>query len=224
MRQTVRDFWDACEKCDIETIKKLYFVIENLDTSGFEIGYHTKYQMGRAVENGNLNVIKCLRGCGGDIEDTLLITAARNNNVDIVDYLLLNNVNIQCVASHGKTALHIAAANGNVDIVKKLLETQKCDVNKPDDDDETPLFYAVRSDVIEIVDLLITYGADYYHLNSIGNNLLHLAASKKNRELVERILFLGLDITHKNQDGKDPLYYAYASENTVNIELLSTTY
>ena len=216
METQILDFWYACDNCDIETIKKLYDEVKHR--------IDIEEVMCLIARQGNIDVLKCFHECGANIKNgKILLSAVMYNNVDITDYLLLNDTDINYSASHvfdGFTALHFAS-EGKVDIVRKLLETQKCNVNKPDNDGCTPLFYAVFTGVLEIIDLLISYGANYYHIDLKQNNLLHMATRSKHRKLVlNRVLSLGIDINHQNKNGHTPLYYPCIYESIETIELL----
>lgn len=210
-----QEFSNACETCNIEKIKEL--------CNEFKEYVNFKKEMHVAVKNGNMDVFRCLHECGGNIHNgEFLIEAVKNEFADIVDYLLLNNVDVNNAANCINPPLCIATIRKNVDIVRKLLETQKCDVNAVNMyTQETPLFHAVRSGIVEIVDLLIVYGADYYHKNKYSENLLHIAACRNYPEIIGRLLSLNIDINKQSDpDGQTPLHYASRLGFINNIRLL----
>lgn len=66
------------------------------------------------------------------------------------------------VSSHdGMTPLHLAARARQGNIVGQLLEAPGMMVNAEDHNKSTPLYYACRSGIPEIVRLLIAAGADF---------------------------------------------------------------
>ena len=71
----------------------------------------------------------------------------------------------------GATALHYTAKAGFLESTRVLLE-RGADPNAASDEGETPLFYALRAgkraDVVEMVGLLVSAGADVAHPNGKG--------------------------------------------------------
>jgi len=56
-----------------------------------------------------------------DFQETILITAARCNRMNIVEYLVTNGADINLTDIYGYTPLHEAAYRGHNDITKYLL-------------------------------------------------------------------------------------------------------
>lgn len=71
-----------------------------------------------------LSISKSARGFPLQKHYTLLICAARNNRVDVVDYLLdtLEDVRVDAVDIEGQSALFHAALGGHLNIVKRLID------------------------------------------------------------------------------------------------------
>lgn len=99
------------------------------------------------------------------------------------------------------TPLMLAADLGYQDIVKFLLEN-KADVNALDSLNTPALFYAARKGHLEIVRLLLNYGAPVSVINKQGNNILldilrsygaNLADSK-NKEQFKKNIFAIIEL------------------------------
>ena len=73
---------------------------------------------------------------------TPLMFASRDGGLDLVRILVGAGADVDAVAGDGKTALALAIFNGNYDVASFLVEN-KADVNKPDAQRFTPLFWAV---------------------------------------------------------------------------------
>ncbi|CAL8124654.1 unnamed protein product [Orchesella dallaii] len=76
--------------------------------------------------------------------------------------------------------LHWAAKHGNFDALEFLLYENNCDVNEKDDEGNTPLHYALDSDVrwkkrIEVIKVLVECDADLKSENKKGETVPYLA-------------------------------------------------
>lgn len=227
----MNEFHMACKNSDIKKIKELYpLATDDEINQGLDI----------ATVLDNLDVIKCIYGCGAKIKaDKLFRAAVIHGFADIVDYFIsLNDIdlnynyqdlvpgiiehNIEESFCTSFTPLHFAVINKNIYILTKLLETEKCKVNCTDFRGMTPLFWAVQTGIIQIVDLLIVYGADYYHIDNKGNTLLHhsVVSHENDVDITERILSLGLDINSQNNEGETTLHIACIWENSDAVKIL----
>ncbi len=79
--------------------------------------------------------------------------------------------------SNGGTALHIAAAKSFMRLADFLLD-HSVDVNLRDNDGHSPIFFAVRTGSIEMVELLIKRGADLHVKNKFDITLLDIAKDR----------------------------------------------
>ncbi|KAH6970766.1 hypothetical protein BKA56DRAFT_678731 [Ilyonectria sp. MPI-CAGE-AT-0026] len=84
-----------------------------------------------------------------------------------------------------KTALHVCAAAGDKKSVAYLLLEANADVNATTVQNETPIFYAVRGQQLEITKYLYNHGAETNHINTDGCTILHLLSSMDDEEAAE---------------------------------------
>lgn len=133
--------------------------------------------------------------------DTPLLYALRHNN-DLYALGFINSgADLQAIDNDGNTALHLAAQNGYTDCVKALL-TQRGDlINQPNNMGDTPLIRAAASDKTEIVEMLISSGANLNHQGAHGLTALHWAAGKNKADIVEILVTQGADITISSNHG-----------------------
>ena len=104
------------------------------------------------------------------IGDTLLHLAASGGCLDIVRLLVEHGATIDIPSTErigSYTPLSCAVFHGQLDICRYLLE-QGADRDKPDRYGATPLHDAARGDDLEIVMLLMSYGADLNARNGDG--------------------------------------------------------
>lgn len=71
-----------------------------------------------------------------------------------------------------------------------------------------PLYYAVRDRRLNLIDLLIEYGADLNYQNNFGWAPLHVAAFKGHRDLVKRLVNEGARVELQDEKSNTPLNVA----------------
>ena len=125
---------------------------------------------------------------------------------------------VGCGNPEADKALFKAIRNGKIEMVKEAI-ANGANVNTFNINIISPLHYAVSSSQNDIVELLISKGAD---VNFIGGNRgfspLIVAINGNNVEVVRMLLANGADIYAKdgNTNGESPLFY---SLNSGNIEI-----
>jgi ankyrin repeat protein len=100
-------------------------------------------------------------------------------------------------ASHGR-ASHGRASHGRVPHERA----------KYGDDEETPLFDAVRYTRFWLIGLLMKNGARIDATNGQGDTVLHVAAEEGHESLIKSLLTYGADIKKENDSGETPLCLA----------------
>jgi uncharacterized protein len=120
-----------------------------------------------------------------DFTRNSLLIATRKNQIDVVELLLKKGVDINFNDANGCNALHIACTQGFVDTVKLLLKQwawnksqNKGDIFDIDVKDHlslTSLMKASINDHLEIVKLLLNFGANPRIRTANGESSLTLA-------------------------------------------------
>ena len=118
--------------------------------------------------------------------------------------------------------IHDAARAGDMEKVKALLKVNPGLVNaKAGYLMDTPLFSAVGSGHKDVVELLLSKGAEVNAKNRDGWTPLHEAASSGQKDVVELLLSKGAEVNAKVKDGRTPLHEAaYADRKKEVVELL----
>ena len=119
------------------------------------------------TEKGDIKTVKRLVECGADINAmndhgrTALFYAIYQNNTEIALFLIEKGAKceLECIQMSNFTLLHYACVQGNYTLVKALLE-KKCDPNTIAESCESTVYIAVTKGYLDIVSLLIEYGAD----------------------------------------------------------------
>lgn len=115
--------------------------------------------------------------------DTPLTVSVKNGAYDVVCTLLDHGANPNIPNLRAETPLHVSCCFGYSDICKELIKFGGW-IDAEDDCGDTPLHWAVREEQIEIVELLLTLGANPFHLNEDEESPLKLAESVGSEALV----------------------------------------
>jgi ankyrin repeat protein len=122
--------------------------------------------------------------------NTLLMIAARANNMSLVRFLLDNRANPLKRNRYGDTAMMLAALQGHGDIVQLMLE-RKVSPNHPG---WNPLHYAAFENRDRIIAMLVAGGADINARAPNGWTALMLAAQRGHVETARVLVGSGADI------------------------------
>jgi len=148
-----------------------------------------------------------------------LYYAVKNELFDIVELLIDYEADLNRTTQDEGSVLHYALQLGFCGIAQLLIESGRIDVNLCNNDEETPLFLAIRNNDVNIVSLLLTQGADCYHQNSQGNTPFHVAIEQKNDRIMNML------VTYKplkplfNHEGLTPYHLAvlYGQYATISM-------
>eukprot|EP00210_Caulerpa_lentillifera_P009126 g8700.t1 len=147
-------------------------------------------------------------------EMTALGCAITADRLKIVRLLLKFGCN-PCLFYRGtirNCLLHWAAYNGSKLCLKHLLEAHLIDVDMKNSQGTTALHVAAMKGNIEIMQILINYGADISATTKEGDNVLHLALIEGKGEVVkfllERVFFPRINVNQENSNGSTPLSIA----------------
>ena len=150
---------------------------------------------------------KVVNSRGGPRNGTILHRCARNNRVDMVQFLLEMGAE-QRLDIHGNYPLHYACISGNMEIVQILLNSSsKVDIDTPNFEGERPVNLAASCGNLEVMELLLRLGAKGTG-GYRGNTVLHSAAEKCRLDVLEKLLRLGYGVNVENDYGETPLHLA----------------
>lgn len=109
--------------------------------------------------------------------------------------------------------LHYAVKNDQAHLIPFLIE-QGWDINQKNQFHEVPLKIAVSGNLVNMVQTLLYYGANYDDQTIWDNHgPLHIAASKQYLECIKIFIGMGCNINAKNKNGETPLFCSLADEN-----------
>ncbi|GJQ81133.1 hypothetical protein Trydic_g10282, partial [Trypoxylus dichotomus] len=152
--------------------------------------------------------------CRNKYDKTPLCRAIEEKSVDIVEFLLQNGANANYVDIDGLTPLTTVVATRKRDAVPIPLDNNTY-VNFPVEN-----AIALTSNEIQIIKLLLQYGADVNYMNSNGVTPLTHAIKLKDKDVIRILLQHGADINVKDMRNQTPLCKAIDAKSTEIIELL----
>src|SRR5215831_14751472 len=174
-----------------------------------------------AVHNSDLEMAKVLIAAGAkpDVANhygvTPLMEASRTGNAGMMDLLIKAGADPKRTHPEGETTLMAAARSGSIAAVRLLLD-HGVDVNATDSyQHESALMWASEEDHLDVVDTLLTAGANpnlQAHVSSLterknadyptgGFTSLIWAARNGYEDVVRRLVQGGADLNLKNGDG-----------------------
>ena len=174
---------------------------------------------------GNLTILKLLVEYGGNCD---LITtrgysafklACNRGNKEIVKYLFSNS------ATHERNeSLWIACRNNDVEIVALLL-SDSWEKDKDIDsnfikNNRSCLEISIQGGNIEIINILLQYGANINKCDTRGRSLLIKAIIYENIDIVELLLEKGIRVMLKDRRTNLPIHFAAEINNTELLNLI----
>jgi len=130
----------------------------------------------------------------------------RYGHLNVVEYLVNQNADIDSKNDGLCAPLHFAAGGGCLSVVEYLVN-QKADINAKDKNDSTPLHYAAFNGHLSVVEYLVNHKAEMNPKAGKIGTPLHVAAEKGHHSVVEYLLHQGADF-RDGINGSGYLHYA----------------
>ena len=154
-----------------------------------------------------------------------LVVAAAYGNNNIVELLLSDpkdpndpkcKVNIKIHG--GELPIHHAAKEGHMKVLETLQEHGAL-LDENDELGDTPLLLAAQNNHVDVVQKLISLGADVFHRNHEGNDIWNYAINRADNDLLEALIKSCLDSGIDRTAGH-PFFIAAASGRIDKIRFL----
>ncbi|XP_046365628.2 ankyrin repeat domain-containing protein 50-like [Haliotis rufescens] len=130
--------------------------------------------------------------------------AAEEGYREILELLISKGAYVSLVGDDCDTILHIACYGGEIETVKYILFLNAVDFNKSRGmKNRTPVMAAAYPGYRDVVELLVTKGADLSLVDDYGDTILHLACRGGDVSTVRFLLSLNeVDIDARNKKGR----------------------
>jgi ankyrin repeat protein len=141
-------------------------------------------------------------------------------NYDICDELIKLGSDIHSKTVEGFTPLHLAVHSGHIDVVQLLL-SKGVDINVQTFLElTTPIHFAIKLNMKNIVDTLLQYKVNIHLKNVIGRTPLHFAAQYGTTDITLALIKNEADINNVDYHGWTPKLIAEFYDNYEVLELL----
>ncbi|EAX98942.1 ankyrin repeat protein, putative [Trichomonas vaginalis G3] len=180
-----------------------------------------------AVKYDSKEVAELLISYGADVNlcnkySNILIDAITNENKEMVDLLVSNGADVNFIGDDGHFPLHQAVKVCSREIIKLLIEhgANVSAIYKSKGTMKTAIHFAVENlisedndkDIIsklkEIIEFLISNGADINAKVRNGTTPLHIAAKNLHKDAIEFLISHGADFNSSDDFGKTAFHYA----------------
>ncbi len=197
---------------------QVFAIIQSVKDVNAQYNDHQTTLLHIAAHRGHIEGIRILLRRGADIQAE---SQSHTGLIDRIFGIVGPAGNIVHPGPHGFTPLHVAAYHNKEESVIELL-TYALNIGRLADVrdargqfENTPLMLAIGGGHLEMVNLLLRYGADKTARDNAGNTLLHIAAKSNHIAIVELLLAEHADVNASNKSGKNPLDYAQGAVATL---------
>lgn len=153
---------------------------------------------------------------------TCLHEAAAHSSLESLKIIMKHpETNLLIETFEGHTALYLACRNKcSLETIKALLDHIPDIIHYASTEMVSPLHLACSQGRLDLVDMLINYGADLHVKDFDGDTPLHDASLSKNPEVVAMLLHAGAQAEMPNEMWYTPLHLACATKCLESVEEL----
>ncbi|RDC55176.1 ankyrin repeat domain-containing protein [Pedobacter chinensis] len=165
-----------------------------------------------AARIGHVGLMKSLLQKGAKYNENALLMASQGtyrsaNKIDVYQYLVEDlKMNPKIMNKAGQNVLHFITKKQNQADVVKYFASKGVDVNKADQDGNTPFINAASGKSFEVVETLFPLVKNINAVNKKGESALVGAVKSGLGATVSLLLSKGADVNVKDADGNDLAY------------------
>lgn len=157
-----------------------------------------------------------------DGKSLLHLSIEKRGDMKTFKWLVDKGVSVHVNDREGCSLLHAAARHGREDIVEWLMKHHPIgeDINKQDNNGNTPLHYAVKGGHHELTKTLLTNGSDVNILNYDFEWPIHYAAHGGDEKLITLLIENDATVNVRNRIDWTPLFYSVLNGNERVVKVL----
>jgi len=189
----------------------------------------TAYRTLKAAETGDVATIQKLISSDPALinvkdparDEVLLLVAARNNQPEIVAWLLKNGADVNATNRMGSNPLHLAAFTGNYNLIEMLMNNGT-NYRIRNTRGRTPLEYVPYGKNPEVFELFLKKDSNILLTKTVeGATLLHFAATAGDTAGFTYLLGKGLDMKSEDNNGSNVMHWAMSGGNKAMLGYLA---
>jgi hypothetical protein len=213
LKRLIRNEYSVVGTADLDSALLFCIIRENYQALNIIL-----YELNKLYKNDNRLFLKIINEEICEIENDIIIDqysilAFTSNLEDMFLLLLKYGANPFYSDFYGQTVLYTVCIDGNINIMKKLLTIPDMQehINIENGYGNTPLIEAVKSEDLELTNLLLENGADptYIPMNDIYSwTALHEASYLNDPEMIRMLLEYGANINSPDIIKQTPIFYA----------------
>ncbi|TLV03883.1 ankyrin repeat domain-containing protein [Dyadobacter luticola] len=196
---------------DKDLVLTNYFVSKGLDIKSVDAAGNNAFSY--AARGGNIEILKTLLQKGVPANPSAMLMAAQGsrrgpNSLEVYQYLESLKLNPNVIGKSGENALHYIARRAKQDDVITYFLSKGVDINKADEDGNTPFMNAAasNSDTASIA-LLLPKLKNINQANAKGVTALAMAVRSNSPAAVSYLLGKGADVHTTDSNGDNLAFY-----------------
>lgn len=192
-----------------------YFKTKGMSLNDVDANGNTAFNY--AARTGNITLLKTLLEKGVKYNDNALIFAAQgsrreSNTLETYKYLVENlKIKPTATSKNGETVLHFLATKSNQTEIINYFISKGVDVNKADNEGNTPLMVAAAARETAALEQLVPMVKNNNVQNNKGESALTMAVKSGTPEAVALLLAKSADVKVLDKEGNNLGFYVIQS-------------
>ncbi|RNA27483.1 E3 ubiquitin- ligase MIB1 [Brachionus plicatilis] len=206
--------------------------VDQTKNKKFIITKELSEELVKAAANGEMEKCEYILGMTGANVNSFfaghsaLHAASQNGHLEVIKLLIGSNVDVEAEDKDGDRAIHHAAFGNEPKVIEILFSMEgkelksSLELNSRNKKMQTALHIAVNKAHVEVVKILLNYGAHPSLQDVDGDTPLHDAITKKNDEIIQLLLEANADISVCNKHGFNAIHHAALRGNVSSMKCL----
>ena len=212
--------------------KDVMHLLDKMDTKDYSIDETNKHGDSAllvAAKEGNKDVVDLILRKGGSFDITnldgmnIVLSAAFCGQLYLLKDLQNEEKFMSCALKKnkkGNSLLHLSVASGSLDTVNWVLEEIPGLLERQNKIGNTPIHYASKKNLPNILHLLLQYKPEKDAMNKENKTALMIGAENGHDKIVKELIAVKADLNLKDQNSNTALLLASAKGHQTMVEIL----